>query len=198
MKSNEKKSKVIMIITGLFFVATCFLVGATYAKYSSAASGNTSARVAKFNFALNGAGPGTSTQTLTINDLFKNSYLSGKVTGASSAKVVAPGTSGYVEVQLSNTGEVAIVPSWTITETNASNIPLQYQISTTTTADNSKWAAASSLAPSTSAVAIGGNQKYYIHWRWNPSSTDAADTALGIAGTATVNIKLDCTVSQQL
>ena len=197
MKSNEKKSKVIMIITGLFFVATCFLVGATYAKYSSAASGNTSARVAKFNFALNGAGPGTSTQTLTIDNLFANSYLSNKVKGASSAKVVAPGTSGYVEVKLSNTGEVAIIPSWTITETNASNIPLKYQISTSTTPDNSKWAAASTLAPTASGIAIGGSQTYYIHWKW-VTATDSADTTLGIDGTATVSIKLDCTVSQQL
>jgi len=195
MKTNKKK--IIPIIASVFVVAAAVLAGYTYAKYVSSASGNTSARVAKFSFSLNGAGAGTTTQTLNINNLFNYTYNSGKVTGTSNAKVVAPGTSGYVEILLQNNGEVAIIPDWTITETNASNIPLQYQISTTTTANASNWTTASSLVPAETSVAIGGQQKYYLHWRWNTVS-NSADTALGIAGTATVSVKVDCTVSQYL
>ena len=195
MKTNKKK--IIPIIASVFVVAAAVLVGYTYAKYVSSASGNTSARVAKFSFSLNGAGAGTTTQTLNINNLFNYTYNSGKVTGASNAKVVAPGTSGYVEIHLQNTGEVAIIRAWPITETHASNIPIKYQISTTTTPNESNWATASNLAPSETSVAIGGTQKYYLHWKW-VSTSDANDTTLGIAGTATVSIKVDCTVSQYL
>lgn len=197
LKKVQKNKKQIIILGSVLVLAIVAVFGVTYARYVTNVTGTSSARVAKFAFDLNGANASTSTQTLAIDDLFNYTYNNGTVVGASNADVIAPGTSGYVKIMLQNNGEVAIIPDWIITETNASKVPLQYQISTSTTADSSKWAAASSLIPTENFIAIGSNQTYYLHWRWN-SSSDASDTALGVAGTATVSIKVDCTVSQYI
>lgn len=197
MKTNKENKKKFAILTGVLMVLLCVTIGVTYARYVTQTTGNVSSRVALFAFDLNGANAATSTQTLDIADLFNYTYNNGTVVGVSDAKVLAPGTSGYVQIKLQNQGEVAIIPDWTITETNAGNVPLQYQISTSTTPVAANWATAGSLAPTENFVAIDGDQTYYLHWRWNTAS-DANDTTLGVAGSAVVNIKVDCTVSQYI
>ncbi len=193
----KRKNKKYFTIIALVLLVAAGAIGYTYARYVSVATGTGSARVAKFAFDLNGANASTTTQTMSISDLFSYTYNNGTVVGANSEKTVAPGTSGYIEILLQNQGEVAIVPDWTITETNASNVPLQYQVSTSTTPNASNWSNAGALAPTETTVAIDGQQKYYLHWKWATAS-DANDTTLGVAGTATVSIKIDCTVSQYI
>ena len=196
---EKKKNSNKIMLGAAILVAVVFMgLGVTYARYTTSTSGTSSARVAKFAFDLNGAHASVQAQSLNIDDLFNYTYNNGSVVGASNAKVVAPGTSGYIEVLLQNQGEVVLIPDWTITETNASNVPLQYQISSSTTPVAANWSSAGSLTATENTVAIGGQQKYYLHWRWNPSSTDAADTALGVSGTATVSIRVDCIVSQYI
>lgn len=173
------------------------LMGATLAKYTTEVSGSATATVAKFAFDLNGTTEKTENKTISFDDLFSNTYNDGKVKAADNKNVVAPGTSGKVAIVLENTGEVEIQPDFTITETNAGNIPLQYAITTAdqTPADGD-WKAAGDLAPTETAVTVGNTkQTFYLHWRWN-TDTDAKDTALGIAGTAAAKLEIQCTVTQ--
>lgn len=180
------------------------LMGGTLAKYTADVSGSATATVAKFAFDLNGATQKSSAATIGLADLFKDSYNSGDVKAASSGSlVVAPDTSGKVAITLKNDGEVAIKPTFTITEKNNNadtiNIPLQYAITTAdTTPGTNDWKDAKDLKPTDTKVAVGAEaQAFYLHWRWNPTSTDAADTALGIKDTLdTVKLEIKCTVEQ--
>lgn len=177
------------------------LMGGTLAKYTADVSGSATATVAKFAFDLNGATQATDTKAIALTNLFKNSYNTDNVKGADNKLVVAPDTSGKVAIKLENKGEVAIKPDFIITETNTIAIPLQYAITTTEAApaaDAADWKAAGALETTKTAVGVGDPvQTFYLHWRWNPTSTDAADTTLGTKTTLdTVKLEIKCTVDQ--
>lgn len=175
------------------------LMGGTLAKYTTTVSGEANATVAKFVFDLNGAKQSTSTSTIAINDLFKNSYNDGQV-NATDKKVVAPGTSGKQEFKLVNNGEVTIkANNLTITENNTNSIPLQYAITDGATAptDAGDWKNKDELVlPTFNDLVNNASQTFYLHWRWNPNSDNASDTKLGTEATANVSINVSCTVEQ--
>lgn len=189
-----------VVALALTLISTC-LMGGTLAKYTADVAGSATATVAKFAFDLNGATEQSDSAEINLSTLFSDNYNSNNVKAADNKKVVAPGTSGKVAVTLQNNGEVAIQPDFTITETNTGSIPLQYAITTTEAApaaDAADWKAAGALSPTETAVGVGAaTQTYYLHWRWNPSSTDAADTALGIKSTLdSAKLDITCTVTQ--
>lgn len=189
-----------VVALALTLISTC-LMGGTLAKYTADVKGSAAATVAKFAFDLNGATEQSDSAEINLSTLFSDNYNSNNVKAADNKKVVAPGTSGKVAVTLENKGEVAIQPDFTITETNTGSIPLQYAITTAETApaaDAADWKAAADLTPTETAVAVGAaKQTYYLHWRWNPSSTDAADTTLGIKSTLdSAKLDITCTVTQ--
>ena len=90
--------------------------GGTLAKYTADVTGTATATVAKFAFDLNGATEQSASRTINLSDLFKNTYGAGSEVSAAAA-VVAPGTSGSAKITLSNKGEVAIQPTFTVTQT---------------------------------------------------------------------------------
>lgn len=176
------------------------LMGGTLAKYTAKVSGSATATVAKFGFALNGATEQSDKQTISFNSMFTDTYNDGKVMAASGSKVVAPGTSGSVKIELTNNSDVQIQPDFTIAEENAGSIPLQYAItseSAAPAADSSEWKAANALNTSVAGLSVNTVKTLYLHWRWNPASDDTADTALGIKETLdTATLTINCTVSQ--
>ncbi len=186
-----------VLALALTLISTC-LMGGTLAKYTADVTGSATATVAKFSFDLNGVTEKTEIKTIDLSTLFSKTYNSNNVSASSA--VVAPGTSGKVKIELTNKGEVAIKPDFTITETNTNKIPLQYAITATEAApaEEQNWKAATDLAPTETAVVVGANaQTFYLHWRWNPSSTDAADTALGSASAlAKAKLEIKCVVTQ--
>lgn len=183
-----------VLALALTLISTC-LMGGTLAKYTADVTGGATATVAKFAFDLNGATGQTDKKTINLSALFSNTYNDGKV--SASSVVVAPGTSGKVAITLQNNGEVALKPTFKIEETNTGKIPLQYAITTTDTEPTS-WQKANELAPTMTEVAVGSAaQTFYLHWRWDPDSTDTADTALGVKETLdTAKLDITCTVEQ--
>lgn len=183
-----------VLALALTLISTC-LMGGTLAKYTADVTGDATATVAKFAFDLNGATEQTGSQKIDLSALFSKAYNNDKVSASSA--VVAPGTSGKVAIKLENKGEVAIKPTFTIAETNNGNIPLQYAITTTDTEPTS-WQKANELAPTMTEVAVGSAaQTFYLHWRWDPDSTAAADTALGVKETLdTAKLDITCKVEQ--
>lgn len=174
--------------------------GGTLAKYTADVTGTATVTVAKFAFDLNGATEQSASQTINLSDLFKKTYGAGSEVSAAGA-VVAPGTSGSAKITLSNKGEVAIQPTFTLTQTNAGNVPLEYAVTTDAAAPaeaSAEWkSAVTDLTLSDAAIGVGASDEvFYLHWRWK-SASDSADTALGTK-TALDTVKLDiqCTVSQ--
>lgn len=189
----------------LSFITTSVMSG-TLAKYTKEVTGTADATVAKFAFNLNGATQ--ETDTFTIEDLFQSAYTGsdGSKIVEGSSNVVAPGTSGKKEITLENTGEVAIqLEEFTISDTNASNIPLVYAITETDVAPQQEaaWKNASALTVpekilgATLKVGSTENSKsFYLHWKWN-TTDNSTDTVFGTKSTLdTVKITIKCTVSQ--
>ena len=175
--------------------------GGTLAKYTADVTGKATATVAKFAFDLNGATEQSASRTINLSDLFKNTYGAGSEVSAAAA-VVAPGTSGSAKITLSNKGEVAIQPTFTVTQTNAGNVPLEYAVTTAAAApaaDSAEWKA--DLNISQAAVGAGASDEvFYLHWRWKfseDSGDNYTDTNLGTKTTLdTVKLDITCTVSQ--
>lgn len=170
------------------------LMGGTLAKYTTAVSGTSSATVAKFAFDLNGATKAS--QTMKLDGLFSKTYLDGNVSG--SENLVAPGTSGKVKIDLKNEGEVAIQPTFKITEENASKIPLKYAVTASESVTaQTVWNDADDLSITMNTILpADGDQSCYLHWKW-ATVDDSADTGFGTQDNlSTVKIDLTCTVDQ--
>ena len=186
-------SAILMILT----MTSLCMVSGTFAKYTTKKDGTDTATVAKFAFNLNGTDLPTAS-SIDVN-LFKNSYLNGKVSGTT-GNVVAPGTSGTFAIETENTGEVAVTTNFTFEETNNNSIPIKYAVTDSETAPEAgdeAWKAATDATITGASLAVRAPATpQYVHWMW-VTDTDAADTTLGTASAlATVTTKITCTVAQ--
>lgn len=189
-RKNTKRAIGLLLILAL--LAT-FALTASIARYVSTASLDDTARVAVFDVGVN--------NNVTF-DLFSASRLRDSdgtntetdVWSNNSDKVIAPGTSGKSDFGFRNNGntEVTVNAIVRFTATNPNNIPLEYS------ADGVTWN--SDISAVTANVNdIQGEETATLYWRW-PFSTgtagDEADTALGVAGTATVTVTATVTFTQ--
>lgn len=195
-------SSILLILT---MMSLCMVSG-TFAKYTVTTNASDTATVAKFAVKL-GENELTKADTITVN-LFKSTYLDGKVKGKSEGetekKVVAPGTSGYIPITISNEGEVAVTARLTFEESQTGDIkiPIKYGICGSENAtDVTDWkttirdlndSAAQSLAVDESGA------PRYLHWKWD-TENDTKDTELGTAETlAQVTTTITCNVEQDI
>lgn len=98
-KRAMRKNKMMRAASGLLvavLLSTCAISG-TFAKYTTSANGTDSARVAKWGF--------TGGSTITISDLFKNTY---DTTVKSSTDVIAPGTTGSAKFGFTYGGDGSV------------------------------------------------------------------------------------------
>ena len=188
MKKN-RTLRVSALLLALTLITTCF-VGGTFAKYTSSTTGNDVATVAKWSFKVNGAEfATTSPQTLSFNlfDTINDTGDTDDETDVADTKI-APGTAGKFALTVKNDSEVNATYSVALTETNASNVPLQYSVDGTTWKDSIADVAMSAYTDK--AIAMnGGTDTVTVYWRWvfeggsvgHAGQTDGTDTALGIA-----------------
>lgn len=184
------------------------LMGGTVARYTTTVSGSANATVAKFAFDLNGATQASDSAAINLKDLFKSTYGNGEeVKSKADSALVAPGTSGYVKLEVENNGEVAITPQFVITETNTAGIPLKYAITETPDSPTSpaEWKSAAEIKnQDLGNIAVGSTDNtgsFYLHWKWSTAEPDGdnTDTEFGIKESLdTITLKIDCTVSQVL
>ena len=164
----KNKTFRISLVVVLLAVVTISVISGTLAKYVETVTGTDTARVAKFSYKAK-IGETEFTDGATIN-LF-NTVNDTEVYGAQNninggTKLIAPGTHGSFSVVVENTSEVKVGVSFTVTETNNSNIPIVYYI------DNSGTKTYYSDVVTTNSVAVGA---------------DLAST-LGVSASATVAI----------
>ena len=188
MKKN-RTLRVSALLLALTLITTC-LVGGTFAKYTSSTTGNDVATVAKWSFKVNGAEfATTSPQTLSFN-LFDTINDTGNT--ADEADVadtkIAPGTAGKFALEVKNESEVNAKYTVKLTETNASEVPLQYSVDGTTWEDSIAEVAMTNYTDK--AIAMNGTETVTVYWRWvfeggvdvgHAGQNDGTDTALGIA-----------------
>ena len=196
-----KKSRIFSALLVLALLSTC-VIGGTFAKYTSSATGSDTARVAKWSIKLNTAQIATgSTEAVTIS-LFDTIYDSNgtdeetDVAKIADHKIIAPGTSGKFEINILNDSEVNAKYDMTFTTSTAA-IPVQFST------DGSDWKTTISdcnltnqdLDMSTTPVTTT------VYWKWEyevGAAHDVVDTTLGIAAREaaqelTVNVAITAT-----
>lgn len=204
MKKNTKKIAA-MLLVAVVAVGSYFISG-TYAKYTSSASGESTARVAKWDFKV-GSTNITTTNTFTFNlfDTIKESDTTTVETDVVAAngkdKLVAPGTGGSFDIVLTNDSEVSAKYGIDYTLTNTANIPVEFSTNGTNWSNDLTDVVADDT--NTKLTANGGTVTKTVKWRWayetgtSPyTEGDTADTTLGVAGTATLTVRADVTATQ--
>ena len=191
------KKNVMMRVASALLVAvlmtTCAISG-TFAKYTSTASGSDSARVAKWDFKINGTTANSNTFTFdlfnTVLDSDGNTEADIKVADGT---IIAPGTKGSFAIVLKNDSEVTAKYVIDYTVTNEANIPVVFSLDGETWKNN-----IDELDVTTPVtVAIGATPTITVHWMWAfEGGDDPADTTLGLAGSATLKVDAKVTVTQ--
>lgn len=198
--STNKPMRVAMAVLVATMLSAC-MVGGTFAKYTSSASGSDTATVAKWEINVsntNGDNKVDITENPAITfDLFKtvnntgNTVAEGNVAVATGTDthLIAPGTAGSFALRIENASEVKAKYSIELTETaNTSNVPLQYSVNGTTWKDSIDELEMGALTDV--SIDMNAIDTKTVYWRWvfegttdsgHAGQTDATDTALGVA-----------------
>lgn len=196
------------------------LISGTLAKYTSAGSGTAeTARVAKWSFGVRADGTNSGTTDLANRqnftfDLFKTvkdsdgtsteDDVTNKATDGKN--VIAPGTSGSVDLYLKNDSEVTTGYKVEFVIEN-NDVPLKYAITSEDKSfDSLKWvdsaeALKQDKTAKADALAVGKDIIYHVYWKWDfadatVTDKDAADTDLGKTGTASPKLTATVTATQ--
>lgn len=208
------------VLLALVLMTSCF-VGGTFAKYTTAAEGMDSARVAKFGVTITANGTSFAKEYAT-NDAEVAGMIANSV--VSTDKVIAPGTNGnMVSMTLTGTPEVAVKVTYEATVDFGDKwvdndgiyyCPLEIKVGEDTL-KGTAYASAAEFAAAVKAkidayskqYAAGtdlseqGTDSLKISWAWAfEGNEDAKDTYLGDQAAdnnvATVSIKVKTTVTQ--
>ena len=205
---NNKMMRIAAVILMMTLLTTCAISG-TFAKYTASASGEDTARVAKWDITYNS---GNLEDTITFG-LFDTAKIGDTKTSAaddtnvknaanaSDAAIIAPGTTGSFTFTISNKSEVTAQYKIDYTVTN-SGIPIEYSVDNGLT-----WTTDLADVEFTNLTIETGTAEITIQWRWaftgdasakyTLTQTDTSDTNLGIAGTpAQVTVSAQITVEQ--
>ena len=178
MKEKPKNKIAILITLLLLLVAVASTFMGTLAKYVSSNTVSEEARAAKFEF-----------NAPTTISLFSDSY-NNVTADEAGKKIVAPGTSGQYEFEVSGTSEVAFMVNVEIVvnysdEWNGYE-PLEFSIDGQTWTDFEQYK--DDLAYALTSEVLPPNTPYSstqtIHWRWPfsvSSENDLKDTLIGKA-----------------
>ena len=166
MNKTRKSSMMVRLVAVLavtMMFTMCF-VGGTFAKYTSSATGNDNANVAKWDIRVNGANITTSdTFTFdlfnTVNDTKDNNAETDMAPNGGT--IIAPGTTGKFTINLQNLSEV-----------NA-----EYSTEYNWTTD------ISTLNRTNCQIGLGTEAEVTVYWKWDFSTGDAADAYDTLLGT---------------
>ena len=191
MKINKLLIVALCMITAVMLTSS--IIGSTYAKYQTVITGNDSTVIAKWLFKDENNSNATidlsSTKTFTFNlfNTIKEADTISTETDTINGKI-APGTGGKFEIRIKNASDVVAKHKLQLSETNASNVPIQYKLSTET---SSAWASLTDFNSghtSETTLNLGDTASISVDWRWiyGDDSSISSDTALGILGTSPI------------
>lgn len=185
-----------MTAFALTLVTTCISSG-TLAKYTSEVTGTGTAAAAKWDVEFK-ADANKTTATTVKSEAF-NFTLDGTQSGNDSHALVAenkvaPGSTGSVALQINvkSTNEVKTGGSFEIDASNLKGVPIKFYSDSSFTqeiemSDNKGTVTSTTTVAPKASTTID----QVIYWKWDPSSTDTADTTLGKNATSgTFTIKM--------
>ena len=183
MKKN-RMMRLASILLVCVLLSTSVISG-TFAKYTSSATTNDSAKVAKWSVLVNDEDvAGTTEKSITI-DLF-NTVLDTK-TGeketdieANDGTLIAPGTKGSFVIELTNSSEVNATYDLVFTVENEDEIPIEF----TGLADADD-----------AAIGMGETKSVTVEWVWAFEGDDVLDTTLGMEE-AVIEVTADIVFTQ--
>lgn len=215
---DKKENKLLKVVAGTTLVAAIgvAMLSGTYAKYTSAAAGTDTARVAKWTFEVEGtdiAKSETFTKNLfdTITNTDGTAETAVKETDGS---LIAPGTMGKFNLAIENKSEVtaSYTVAYEVTFSDGKTIPLEF---TNDVDEAGKVKADATWHTDISEVNQAATEVTYgatatsktVYWRWafedttddNAKQTrDISDTGLATTGTdVTATLKATVTATQK-
>lgn len=191
-----KKNKIMRIASVLLvavLLSTCAISG-TFAKYTTSATGSSTARVAKWDVDITN---GAQTQTFAF-DLFKNvqdmknngkdkttDYTENDVKKESGENIIAPGTKGSFDIVLTNASEVTAQYKIEFSATNNNNIPLEFSLDENATEWKTNITDLNTQFAKLSMGEQDNTATVTVYWKWafvrtdnKGNSQDTEDTAL--------------------
>jgi hypothetical protein len=193
MKTRTLRNMGMMALV-LTLITSC-LLGGTLAKYTSTVTGTSTATVATWGWEINDTAlaSGTTSYTFNLFSTVKEADTTTAEADVASGKI-APGTGGSFAVKIDNISDVDATYAIDFSLTNANNIPLEFSLDGTTwkTSINDIDISATNISKT------NGTATKTVYWRWVYETVggDAADTALGFAGTATATVTAAATFTQ--
>ena len=193
------KKNVMMRVASALLVAvlmtTCAISG-TFAKYTTTQTGSDTAKVAKWEFTING-------EDMANNFTFDLAQTWTDYDGSAEVdvddKLLAPGTAGSFKIVLENTSEVNAKYELSLAEAinnlpaglDEDDFPVEYST------DNAHWSANITNAVASGTIDMGTTATITVYWRWAfESGNDAYDTALGTAGDVEVEVTATVILTQ--
>ena len=197
MKKNTMLRTASILLVAVL-LTTCAISG-TFAKYTSTAAGSDAARVAKWDIDVEGTGIESKVFTF---DLFNTVIDTDTDAAETDVKVgtnetiIAPGTKGSFEINLTNASEVNATYDIAYTISNTAGIPLQFSL------DENTWETdIAELNVTGQAIAMtSGTAAVTVYWMWaytdDTTQGDEFDTSLGLNGEYTVTVTATVTATQ--
>ncbi len=196
IKNNS--TRILLIILSLALI-TCCSVGATFAKYTTSAIAQSTARVAKWDVRAGADGnevyvAGAASQFVNLFEYMVDEDSTEENDVKQEGNIIAPGTRGRFRFDVINNSEVSAEYTVTFTEHNPKDVPIQYSINGNVWHDN-----ASDLNKYFEKIPLamqGGEDFVIIHWKWDfERGKDEIDTNLGITQ-PDVSLTIQLTVDQ--
>ena len=207
---NNIMMKIAMVLLATVMITSCAVSG-TFAKYTSTATGSSTARIATWDFKVGGTKVSTNELTFNLFNTVYDTYGSAatndaNVSDGNTPAVIAPGTWGYFDIVLKNDSEVTAKYAITFShsKTNASSgLNIKYLISTGNTLPTSNgWASniatLNIVASNSTVMAMGASNTIRVFWKWDFSNGDNVnETTLGEAagGSSVPSIRVTATVT---
>lgn len=185
------KKLIIVLLVTIVAVGT-YQISSTYAKYTTSLSGNDSVSVARWKWTINSEDIASITKTTFDFDLF-STILDDDLTSAetsTSTGLLAPGTGGYITLDVINKSEVngtytvTFAESFTNLPNGITRLPIEYSLNNSTwTTDISGLSISEDLVRNDTNADIGtAGTQGFLYWRWRfDTSNDTIDTELGRA-----------------
>lgn len=195
LKNTSKTARAAIMLLVLCIISTAML-GGTFAKYTSEYAGADTALVAKWDVAVK---EGTTEFAISPAaaadlDLFSHTYVTNINEKDGNDYIIAPGVQGEFVLNVANTGDVAAEITFELVKSGtAGDVPIEYSLSNGSGAtyyDLAGLQTALNALPTMQTVAeTTGAATQTVYWRWPyeasnavyGDSTNAADTALGVA-----------------
>ncbi len=205
MKKNNRKIATLLLLA-VVAIGSYFVAG-TYAKYTSEIAGSDDASVAKWAWNINGddftsAADVTNGHTFSLFDTINEADTTTTESDVDT-DLIAPGTGGSFDIDITNNSEVNATYAIAFTETNSDNIPIEYS----TDGGNNWTGTVSDIDVAATNIDMGDSATTLtVLWRWAftgadsssyaSTQTDATDTALGFAANNTApNVEVTATVT---